>query len=110
MVFLQTLGSVDMPGKGERKMPSPRSYIAIIVLFGTLHLVADAGMARGASIAGWAAVLIGLVKGPFGNLLTGFINAIAPGASPLQPLTPDTSGGTPYQPIAPYPAPGGNPP
>ena len=97
MVFLQTLGSVDMPGKGERKMPSPRSYISTIALFSVLGVVADAGAERAASVAAWVTVLLGMLKGPFGNALTDLINAIAPpgpGAQPLSPIPPDTSGGT----------------
>jgi hypothetical protein len=96
MIFLNTIGSVDMPGKGERKMPSPRSYIASIALFGILGIVSDAGAQRAASYAAWGAVLISMVKGPFGNQLTNLLNAIAPpgaGAEPLQPIPPDTSGG-----------------
>jgi|SRR6516164_7936382 hypothetical protein len=98
MVALHTIGSVDMPGKGERKMPSPRSYISVIALFTALHLVADAGAERAASAAAWITVLIGMIKGPFGNQLTNLINQVAPpaaGVQPLQPIQPDTSGGTP---------------
>jgi hypothetical protein len=96
-VFLHTLGSVDMPGKGERKMPSPRSYVAIIALFGILGVVADAGAERAAAAAAWITVLLALVKGPFGGQLTNFVNAVAPpsaGAAPLPTTPPDTSGGT----------------
>ena len=66
-----------MPGSGERKMPAPRSYVAIIVLFGTLHLIADAGAQRAASVMAWITVLVGLVKGPFGDKLTNFYNVVA---------------------------------
>jgi hypothetical protein len=95
-VFLHTLGSVDMPGRGERKMPAPRSYVAIIALFSTLHLVADAGAERAAAAAAWITVLVSVVIGPFGNQLTNLINAVAPpspGIQPLAPVPPDTSGG-----------------
>jgi len=97
MVALHTMGSVDMPGKGERKMPSPRSYVSIIVLFSILHLVADAGAERAAAAGAWITVLLGAVKGPFGNQLTNMFNAVAPpapGVAPLQPIPPDTSGAT----------------
>jgi len=77
MVALQTMGSVDMPGRGDRKMPSPRAYVAILVLFGTLHLIADAGAQRAASVMAWVTVLTGLVIGPFGTRLTNFYNAVA---------------------------------
>lgn len=83
-----------MPGRGERKLPAPRAYIAIIALFATLHLISDAGMERGASVAAWVTVLVGMIRGPFGNKLTGLINQIAPpgqGVQPLQPIPPDTS-------------------
>jgi hypothetical protein len=97
MVGLQTLGSVDAPGKGNRKMPAPRSYIAIIALFSILGVAADAGAERAAGAAAWATVLLGIIKGPFGNQLTHLINAIAPpgaGAQPLPDIPTDTSGGT----------------
>lgn len=98
MVALQTLGSVDMPGKGERKMPAPRSYIATIALFSVLGVVADTIAERAAAAAAWTVVLLGMIKGPFGGQLTNLINAIAPpgaGAQPLPTTPPDTSGGTP---------------
>jgi hypothetical protein len=97
MMALHTIGSVDMPGKGERKMPAPRSYISIIALFSILGVVADAGAERAAAAAAWATVLLGTIKGPFGGQLTNLINAIAPpgaGAQPLPNIPPDTSGGT----------------
>jgi len=77
MVILQTIGSVDTPGKGERKMPAPRSYVAIIVLFGTLGLFADAGYERAANVMAWVTVLVGVVIGPFGKTLSNFYNSIA---------------------------------
>jgi hypothetical protein len=117
MVALHTIGSVDMPGKGERKMPSPRSYISIIALFSILGVIADAGAERAAAAAAWVTVLLGMIKGPFGNQLTNLFNAIAPpgpGVRPLQPIRADTSGGSPTvpypNPIVPYPPPGGNAP
>lgn len=85
MIILQTIGSVDMPGRGPRKMPSPRSYGAIIVAWGVLQLVADAGgerAGRAAKSVGWVIVLTGMVLGPFGkvvmNLFTSVANSVAP--------------------------------
>lgn len=90
MVALQTMGSVDMPGKGPRKMPSPRSYVAIIVLFTTLHLVSDAGAPRAAGMMAWVSVLAGMVLGPFGKTLSNFYNTIADQFA----IPPPSTGGT----------------
>jgi hypothetical protein len=94
MIALQTLGSVDMPGKGERKLPSPRAYLAPIVLFSMLSVASDLGMERAAGVAAWVTVLLGTIKGPFGNRITDVINFVAPpgtGAKPIPYVPPDTS-------------------
>lgn len=79
MVLLQTMGSVDMPGRGERKMPAPRAYLATIVIWSILQVAADAGYGRAAKASAWLVVLAGLVFGPFGtklvNLFTGVVDA-----------------------------------
>jgi len=77
MVAIQTMRAVDMPGKGERKMPAPRSYVAIIVLFGTLQVIASAGAERAAGVMAWVTVLTGMVVGPFGKTLSNFYNVVA---------------------------------
>jgi hypothetical protein len=79
MILIQTIGSVDMPGKGPRKMPAPRQYVAIVVTWLILQLAAGAseGAARGAKALGWLLVLTGLVVGPFGKTAVGFLNTIA---------------------------------
>jgi hypothetical protein len=89
MVILQTIGSVDMPGRGPRKMPSPRSYGAIIVTWGVLQLVADMGRDRIASTIGWVIVLTGMVLGPFGKIVTTLFTSIA---NALAPTTPTQTG------------------
>jgi hypothetical protein len=92
MVLLQTIGSVDMPGKGPRKMPSPRSYVAIIVTWGVLQIVSDISdrAARAAKSMAWVIVLVGMVVGPFGKSVTDLFNAVAKqyGAPPNQGVTP----------------------
>lgn len=77
MVLLQTIGSVDMPGSGPRKMPSPRSYLAIIIVWAVLQLLADTGKGRdrAASVAGWVIILAGAVSGPFGSKLNNLITS-----------------------------------
>lgn len=91
MVILQTIGSVDMPGRGPRKMPSPRSYGAIIVAWGVLQLVADAGgerAGRAARAIGWVIVLTGLAVGPFGKVVTNLFSSVA------NSVAPATNGGS----------------
>lgn len=107
MMALQTIGSVDMPGQGDRKMPAPRSYLAIILAWMVLQLGSDAGYERAASVTGWIIVLTGMVTGPFGgkviSLFNNVVNIVSnsqyapPGATPGLVNTP--GGGTaPYRP------------
>lgn len=79
MVLVQTIGSVDMPGRGARKMPAPRQYVAILVAWLILELFSGIGenTKRAATSIGWALVLAGLVVGPFGQRLSGFLQTIA---------------------------------
>ena len=84
MVALQTIGSVDMPGKGDRKMPAPRSYLAIIVAWAVLQLASDTGYARPASVTGWVIVLAGMVTGPFGGKVVNLMNSVVSIVAPPQ--------------------------
>lgn len=79
MVVVQTIGSVDMPGRGSRKMPSPRQYVAIVATWLVLMLVAGANesAARAARAIAWVIVLAGMVVGPFGTRTVGLFNQIA---------------------------------
>lgn len=79
MLGIQTIGSVDMPGKGARKMPSPRQYVAIFVTWIVLQFVSGigAGAERAAAAMGWLVVLAGMVVGPFGKRAIDFLNNIA---------------------------------
>jgi hypothetical protein len=98
MVALQTLGSVDMPGRGPRKLPSPRAYAAIIVTWGILQLIADAGgeaAGRATRAMAWVIVLVGMVLGPFGAAAAGFLNKTATA------LTQPTAGNTATTPYGP---------
>lgn len=84
MILVQTIGSVDMPGRGPRKMPAPRQYIAILLTWLVLQLASSvsAGAARATAAIGWLLVLVGLVLGPFGkqvvNLFTTVSQQFAP--------------------------------
>jgi hypothetical protein len=77
MIVVQTIGAVDMPGKGNRKLPAPRAYVLVVVLWASLGLLADSGRAQIASAAGWLVVLTGMVVGPFGGALTGLLSAVS---------------------------------
>jgi uncharacterized protein YhhL (DUF1145 family) len=77
MVVLQTLGAVDMPGRGKRKLPSPRVYVSVIISFGVLELLADMGLEKAAKYMAWVIVVATLVLGPFGTKLSGFLNVVA---------------------------------
>lgn len=94
MVFVQTIASVDLPGHGKRKMPSPSRYVAIVVLWGILNLVADAGpgFARLASHLSALVLLTGAVLGPFGQRAVGFLNVVTKYFS-LAPATATPAGG-----------------
>jgi hypothetical protein len=61
MVVIQTLNAIDLPGHGPRKMPAPKTYVAIIVLWSTFGLMIDAGLGRAASAMAWVVVLVSLV-------------------------------------------------
>lgn len=89
MVILQTLGAVDMPGKGVRKLPSPRVYVPVILSFGILELLADMGMSRAAKYIGWVTVIATLVLGPFGVKLSTLFESVAANAATLP--TPNTN-------------------
>lgn len=76
MLAIQTIGSVDMPGTGARKLPAPRAYVAAIVLWSILGLISDAGAAKAAAAMGWVTVLTGAVLGPFGFTITNLLNKV----------------------------------
>jgi len=95
MVLVQTIGSVDMPGRGDRKMPAPRQYVAITVTWLILMLLAGIsdGAKRATAAAGWLLVLTGMVVGPFGQRTVSFLQTVAQNfpAAPPTPTTAPTS-------------------
>jgi hypothetical protein len=90
-LLLQTLGAVDAPGKGPRKLPAPRAYAAVLIVWTSLAFMADSGPvgARAARSMSWLLVLVTLVLGPSGKILTGFLAAAARdyGTTPLSGRT-----------------------
>jgi hypothetical protein len=93
MVFLQTIGSVDMPGSGERKLPSPRSYVAIVVTWSILGMIAGGRWGKAAASASILLVLTGAVIGPFGARAASFLTTVAH-TFQLGPQTTTTTTGT----------------
>lgn len=85
-----TIGAVDMPGKGPRKLPAPRNYVAAMIVYAILGLVSDAGNGKAAAVMGWVTVLTGMVVGSFGKVVIGFMNTI----SSRFAITPPSSGTT----------------
>lgn len=87
MILVQTIGSVDMPGSGPRKMPAPRQYIAILITWLVLQLISgmSASAERATAALGWLLVLSGFVLGPFGkqvvNLFTTISQKFAPNST-----------------------------
>lgn len=93
MVAVQTIGSVDLPGIGPRKMPAPRQYVAIVVAWLVLNLAAgiSAGTERAAAALGWLIVLTGMVAGPFGEQVTSLFGDVAQRYATGSPAVPTTS-------------------
>lgn len=79
MVLIQTIGSVDMPGRGARKMPSPRDYVAIVVTWMVLMLISGISqqVQRATAAMGWLLVVAGMVLGPFGQRMVSFFKTVA---------------------------------
>ena len=77
MIVVQTINGLDMPGHGPRKLPAPKMYVAIVVLWSIFGLIADAGQGRAAKVMAWAAVVTAMVIGNAGNTITGFLKTIA---------------------------------
>lgn len=100
MVATQTITAVDMPGKGARKMPAPRAYLATIILWSIFGLIADAGGEKAAAAMGWVTVLTGMVVGTAGTTLTDFLNNVAKAVAPTVPKLPTTGSGKTEQPAS----------
>ncbi len=84
MVVIQTLNAIDLPGHGPRKMPAPKTYVAIIVLWSTFGLMIDAGLGKAAKAMAWVVVLVSLV----GKALPAGMNILSPTGQLNQNATP----------------------
>lgn len=86
MMALQSIGSID----DKHRLPAPKQFVAISVLWGLLFLAADTGYARIASRLSLLVLLTATVVGPFGTRLTGWLTGIAQrfAISPPVPTAP----------------------
>lgn len=73
MLALQSIGSIDM----KHRLPAPRQFVAISVLWGILFLMADTGYAKFAARLSVLIVLTAGVVGPFGLKLANWLRSIA---------------------------------
>lgn len=73
MLIVQTIGSID----SKQRLPAPRQFVAISVLWGILFLMADTSLNRIAARLSALIVLTGMVLGPFGKVAVSFLNKIA---------------------------------
>lgn len=105
IVLVNTIGKVDLPGTGgKRLMPAPRNYLAIVVVWASLGLLADTGRDRPAAVIGWILVLTSLVGnvvtdrsgniGAAGQRLVGFLNSFTSLLKQQQQQQPAPTGST----------------
>lgn len=73
MLIIQTVGSIDT----KERLPAPRQFVAISVLWGLLFLMADTSLNKLAARLSALIVLTGMVIGPFGKVAVKFLNRIA---------------------------------
>jgi len=103
MVTIQTIASTDIFTKGPRKMPAPKQYVAIGVLWAILHLFEGTRYARLAASLSVLVLLTGIVLGPFGGVLLGFLSYVGSRFSLAAPASPSSGGGNESSPSVPSP-------
>jgi hypothetical protein len=117
-IGIQTIGAVDPPGQGPRKLPAPGQYVAIFAAWSVLQFMASGTMARGARAASIVFLLVTVVLGPGGNRLIALMGSIttmfggvsttavgntgtAAGAPASAPVTPTNRYASLIRPVAP---------
>lgn len=91
MVLVQTIGSVDVFTAGPRKLPAPRQYVAIGVLWSILHMLAGSRFGRLAGHLSILVLLTAMVAGPFGPQFLAFLQFVGQRFS-LAPASPGGAG------------------
>lgn len=72
MTTVQTVGSID----SVHRLPAPKQFAAISVLWGILFLIADTGFGKLAARLSVLVLLTGMVLGPFGQVAVRFLNKV----------------------------------
>jgi hypothetical protein len=120
-VFIQTIGAVDPPGKGPRKLPAPGQYVAIFAAWSVLEFMASGSLAKGARAMSIVFLLVTLVLGSGGQRIIALMGSIAStysnagntgpgntgtaaGAPASAPVAPTTRFASILRPIAPSPS------
>lgn len=100
MIAVQTIGSID----SKHRLPAPKQFAAISVLWGIFFLLAYTTLNRIAARLSVLVLLTGMVLGPFGKVAINFLRLIAtkfaptqlssrigtPGVTPAESATGDT--------------------
>jgi hypothetical protein len=89
MVIVQTIGSTDIFTAGPRKLPAPKQFVAIGVLWSIFHLFEGSKYERTVSALSVLVLLSAIVLGPFGGVALGFLSYVSSRFS----LAPAGSGG-----------------
>lgn len=87
MALVQTIGSTDIFSPGPRKMPAPKQFVAIAVLWSILHMASETRFARAAAHLSILVLLTAMVLGPFGPQLIAFLGFVGQRFS-LAPASP----------------------
>jgi hypothetical protein len=108
MVIVQTIGSTDIFTAGPRKLPAPKQFVAIGVLWSIFHLFEGSRYERLFSSLSVLVVLAAVVLGPFGGVALGFLSYVAsrfslapagaPGGGGSSSLSPPPPGTTSIRP------------
>lgn len=99
MAIIRGLTATDIFNAGPRKLPAPRSFVAIGVLWSILHLLAGGRFGRLAAQLSLLIVLAAIVLGPFGAVLVSFLQFVGQRFS----LAPASPGGGASSPSTPSP-------
>ncbi len=103
MMLIQTVASADIFTKGPRKLPAPKQYVAIGVLWVIFHMFEGSRYERVVAQLSVLVLLTGIVLGPFGGTLLSFLAYVGARFS-LAPASPDGGGGKSLSPSAPSPS------
>ena len=103
MVLVQAVGSTDIFTPGPRKLPAPKQFVAIGVLWSLLHMAEGTRLERPAAQLSVLVLLTAMVLGPFGPQFLAFLGYVSQRFS----LAPASPAGGASSSASPAPTPGG---